>query len=180
MRLLKATGQILSFCLTALLALILVFNLLSIGSRYLTGNTYAKVLGFSTAVVVSGSMEPAISVNDMVVIQEKDNYAEKDVISYVSQSGNLITHRIVDVTDEGFVTRGDANKAIDVEAPVSVDKVVGKVVYVIPQVGLFLEYLKTPLGMLCVTLVGFVLIGLPSVLDRSRKEDEKGGKYTHE
>ena len=180
MRFLKATGRILSFCLTALLALILVFNLLSIGSRYLLGNTYANVFGFSTAVVLSGSMEPAISVNDMVVIREKDNYAEKDVISYVSQSGNLITHRIVDVTDEGYVTRGDANNAIDVESPVSVDKVVGKVVYVIPKVGVFLEYLKTPLGMLCITLIGFVLIGLPSVLNRSHKEDGKGGKYTHE
>jgi len=151
MRFLKATGRILSFCLTALLALILVFNLLSIGSRYLTGNTYANVFGISTAVVISGSMEPAISVNDMVVIQEKDNYTEQDVISYVSQNGNLITHRIVEVTDEGFVTRGDANNTVDIEVPVSMDKVVGKVVCVIPKVGLFMEYLKTPLGMLCDT-----------------------------
>ncbi len=179
MKFLKATWRILSFCLTTLLALVLIFNLLSIGSKYFTGDTYADVFGISTAVVISGSMEPTISVNDMVVIQEKDNYAEKDVISYISKNGNLITHRIVDVTDEGFITRGDANDTIDVEVPISEDKVVGKVVYVIPRVGMFLEHLQSPLGMLCVGLIGFVLIGLPSFLDRGRKE-EKGGKYTHE
>ena len=180
MQILKTVGRIFNYIITALLVLLLLFNLTSILARKITGKSYAQVCGFTTAVVISGSMEPSISINDIVVIQEKKTYVTKDVITFVSERGSLITHHIVEITEEGYMTQGDANNSVDTEAPISKDKVLGKVIFVIPGIGLALEYMKTPLGLLCITLVGFVLLTISSWLGRRPQELQKGGSENHE
>lgn len=173
MQRLKKLGRIFSILLTALLALLLVFNIATIVLRQVRGNRHATVFGVTTAVVISGSMEPNISVNNMVVVAKQKDYAEKDVITYVSQGGSLVTHRIVEVTEDGFVTKGDFNNDVDTEAPISKENVVGKVIFVIPGIGAVQEFLFTPLGMLCITLFGFLLIRL-SFRDPGSKDTKTG------
>ncbi len=91
----------------------------------------AQVLGVSVLRVVTGSMEPSIREGDYILIRKTDTseLKEGDIICFRSEEdeikGMLNTHRILSVTESGFVTKGDANKYPD-ERAVSPEAVVGK------------------------------------------------------
>lgn len=63
--------------------------------------------------VVTGSMEPTIVPKEMIIIQEKDEYNEGDIITYKDNFSNLITHRIVAIDGEKYITKGDGNEEAD-------------------------------------------------------------------
>lgn len=163
----KKFGNILGGLLTAGLAILLVCNLYNIAARFLLGVDHPEIFGWSSAVVISGSMEPAVRLDDMVVIHRQDDYKVRDIITFRS-GGALVTHRIEEVTPEGFITRGDANNAADRE-PVPRENVVGRVVLVIPKVGAVIGMLRTPLGMTVLLFAGLAMIEVP-VLLRERGE----------
>ena len=162
-------GKLAGRILTGILACLLAANLYAIGIRHFTGTPQPAVFGWSWAVVISGSMEPAIRVNDLVVVHEQSRYEVGDIITY--ETGNsVVTHRIIEKDAAHYITQGDANNTHDLN-PVPENRVVGKVVAVIPGLGRFIEYLRTPLGMTCLVLVGFLLIEIPYLLDKRREEE---------
>lgn len=77
--------------------------------------------------VLSGSMEPSIEIGDYVLVKEDDDLVVGDVITY-KVDNNFITHRIVDITSDTIVTKGDNNNTSD--DPILYNQVVGKVIYV--------------------------------------------------
>ncbi|MXR20107.1 signal peptidase I [Halobacterium bonnevillei] len=100
--------------------------------------------------VETGSMEPTMNPGDGFVAVPSalaGGVQEGDVVVFRAeeiQGGGLTTHRVVDVTDRGYVTRGDANPFTDQdggEPPVKDAQVVAKAlqvggtVVVIPNVG---------------------------------------------
>lgn len=133
-----------------------------------------KVLGIASAVVVSGSMEPEISVGDVVIVKEQDDYFVGDVIMfYNAASGDYTTHRIIEKTEGLFRTRGDNNDSADVGF-VSKENIVGKVVLTVPFVGTVIGYVQNPVGLVVIVAVGVAIIFLPDLcLKRSKKGDEK-------
>ena len=61
-------------------------------------------------VVLSGSMEPVIPVGSVVIIdQSKTAVSARDIAAF-SRNGQTVTHRIIKETEDGFITKGDANK----------------------------------------------------------------------
>lgn len=113
-------------------------------------------------VVLSGSMEPAISPGDAVVVQDVDPTSIESgaVITFVRSEGETpITHRVVEVLDRedglAFRTAGDANEGPDPE-PVPAENVTGEVWFVLPYVGHVVLFANTPTGFA-------VLVGLPLV-----------------
>lgn len=169
MRALRWLGRGMQLLLTVALSVLLACNLYLIGAQRLFGVEHPTAFGFTTAVVASGSMSPALEVNDLILIRTQDSYEPGDIITF--QSGNsLVTHRVVKETEAGFVTRGDANNTADLE-PVPLDDVVGKVVWQIPGAGAVLGYLRAPMGLMCLVLLGVLLLsGLPRK-PRAREED---------
>lgn len=100
--------------------------------------------------VQSGSMEPAISVGDLVIVERNyDTLRRGDVVSYRSPDNPkvLITHRIVGIdTVRGLLTlKGDGAPAVD--TPVAMHMVVGKVAYAVPKAGYPFDFLRHPLGL---------------------------------
>ena len=94
-------------------------------------------------VVLSGSMEPAISTGDVVVVYDSDPAMidEGDVITFRQEGDDTpVTHRVVGVVDRpgqevAFRTKGDANEDPD-PSPVPASSVVGRVPMVsLPVVG---------------------------------------------
>jgi len=74
------------------------------------------VLGWSPSAITSGSMEPAIRTGDVVVGNPNvpDDLAPGTVVTFESNTGMLITHRIIGVDADGsYITRGDANDSPD-------------------------------------------------------------------
>ncbi|MFB6362049.1 MAG: signal peptidase I, partial [Halobacteriales archaeon] len=85
--------------------------------------------------VETGSMEPQLQPGDgfiAIPIWAAGPIEEGDVIVFDAQEihdGGLVTHRVVDVTDRGFITKGDANPFTDQdgrEPPVQRPQVVAK------------------------------------------------------
>lgn len=169
---LKSIVKIAQILITVLLAVLLVCNLyLAVMSRAF-GVENPALFGYSTAVVVSGSMEPALSVDDLIVNHAQDAYEAGDIITFKSGS-SLTTHRIAAVTPEGYITRGDANNAADSD-PVSQEAVIGRVIWKIPYVGSVLAFFKTPFGMTTLVFIGFLILELPFFF-KKRREEVRGG-----
>lgn len=88
---------------------------------------YCNYFGYTYFQILTGSMEDYIKIDDIVIVRITNKVKENDVISY--ESGNsVITHRIIEVKDEGYITKGDNNNTFD--DLVKKDQVIGKVVYI--------------------------------------------------
>lgn len=162
----KQFKMILRTLLIIFVSLVVGFNLYTWNAQSLMGNTLPMPFGYGAAVVLTGSMEPTIRVNDVILVAEQPTYAENEIAVY--QSGSiLVVHRILDITDGMVTTKGDANNAPD--APIELSAVKGKVVGVIPGVGGIVKILKTP------TATAIMLVGAVLLLEASfRKEKKKG------
>lgn len=165
-RVLRCVGKLVQGAITILLALLLMCNLYLIGMEHIVGAENPTIFGYSTAVVASGSMEPALSVDDLILNHVQRSYGKGDIITFRSGS-SLTTHRIVAVTKEGYVTQGDANNVADLDV-VSSDVIVGRVVGKIPHIGSVLAFMKTPLGMMVLVFSGILIIELPFFFQRRR------------
>ena len=156
---------ILRTVLLILVAAIIGINIYSINAARLAGNVVPMPFGVGAAVVLSGSMEDELSVGDLVIIVERDSYAEREIV--VFQEGSMaITHRIVSISDEEVITKGDANNTED--DPISLSQIKGEVVFAIPLIGYLINIIKTPIATLIIIGAAFWL------LERSfRKEKEE-------
>ena len=115
--------------------------------------------GIVPYVVLSGSMEPTIETGSICFINKHadiKNIKEKDIIAFKLNNGTLVTHRAVEITDTGIVTKGDNNKNIDGDNVVE-ENFVGKNIFWIPKVGYVVKKLQSPKGVVilitCVVLL---------------------------
>lgn len=166
MPVIRMVGKIISSILTIVLILLLVANIYTIAARHITGEPQPAVFGWSWAVVISGSMEPEINVNDLIIVHEQDDYFIGDIVAYDSGS-SVVTHRIVDETEQGFITKGDFNNAADM-LPVPKPSIIGQVVHIIPGAGWIIDCLRSPLGLTCLVIIGFLLLEIPQLINRHR------------
>ena len=125
--------------------------------------------GYFCAIIGSGSMEPAVFVNDLLLVKSEAYYQEEDIITYVSPQGGLITHRVKDVLDYGYIAQGDANNIPDEE--ISGQRVLGKVVFVIPRAGGVIEGVLSPAGIGLLGCIG-LLLWLIQRIRGDKNEDE--------
>lgn len=87
-------------------------------------------------VIVTGSMEPTLNRGDVVILEsaQLSDIVVGDIIAY-SIGDVTVTHRVIDVLEDGTLkTRGDANAEPDTYT-VSAEQIVGKVKYRIPALG---------------------------------------------
>jgi signal peptidase len=119
----------------ALWALLLSFLALVAIPRFTT---------FDVLVVRGGSMEPAIHLGSVVVV---DRGAREPAVGSISSfrdpDSGMVTHRVVAVAGGRYVTRGDANRAEDATRRPPGD-VYGTVVLVVPAVGFVIHALQLP------------------------------------
>lgn len=101
-------------------------------------------------VVVHGSsMAPHYAENDLVVVRRQATYHVGEVVAYRVPRGQVgqglvVVHRIVAVTAQGWVVRGDNNPAVDPWQPTT-DDVVGAAWWHAPRLGALLVVLHRPL-----------------------------------
>ena len=113
-------------------------------------------------VVLSGSMSPAVNTGDLIFISRTEPNLVKsgDIIAF-SKDGGIVTHRVVDVTENDgnvmFKTKGDANEDPDLMAIAS-PTLVGKYVFGIPFVGRFVTFVRTLPGLIALIIVPGCLV----------------------
>lgn len=137
-------------------------------ARNLVGNTTPMPFGHGCAVILSGSMEPTLKVNDLVVIREEESYAAGDIVVFQS-GGDRIIHRIAAIDGETVLTKGDANPVAD--SPIHISQIKGKLVLRLPGVGVPVRFLKTPAGIISVLALAVALLEWSYRRERQEKED---------
>ena len=154
MKIIKKVLKIIVDVLTFLIFLVLILIIISKVKMMITGKDYFNVFGYSIFSVATGSMEPAINQNDVIIVKRADNYEIDDIITFRSENA-YITHRIISKRDDVIVTKGDANNTKDVA--INGDVIVGKVIKVYRNGGVWQKVFTSPriIIMVFVTLMLF-------------------------
>ena len=172
----KSIRNILRTLLLILCGGILGVNVYLINANNLVGDQLPMPFGYGAAVVLSGSMEPTLSVDDLILVKEQESYSLGDVVVF-QDVGSLVVHRIVHMEDDTIITQGDANNVSD--APIPFSAVKGRVILSIPYAGIIVNFIKTPVGTLCIIAAAIALVEIPRRREK-RKDDEERQKILEE
>ena len=152
-------------------------------------------------VVSSGSMVPQLQVFDVLVVQGTDpmfcdlfdscvgtkfeNVQVGDVIVFNRPSGQdrVIVHRVASIINEDpftIRTKGDANPTSipGTDFPITEEEYIGKVAYVIPQVGYVTRVLTPPINYIIIAIIISVMIG--KQLIKNKKEHALSDSFNFE
>ena len=102
------------------------------------------VLGFTSLIVMSGSMSPTYNKWSALYYDKVnlDEIEKNDVITFNLGTDVNVTRRVYEIVDEGFITKGDANLSPDTEILEFVD-IKGKVLeFKIPFVGYYINFVN--------------------------------------
>lgn len=157
-------GKLLSTAVLILLIIIGMFLVYYvIAARIVIKNPEYKPL-FSLYNIATGSMEPNIKVDDVIVnirVKSPESIKVGDVITFNSTSsiskGLTVTHRVINIikNDDGtyeYVTKGDFNPSAD-SATAKYDDIIGKVAIKLPAVGKIQGFIATKMGWFIVVLL---------------------------
>lgn len=141
------------------------YSCLTIATGSMNGNS----------VMVSGGEPTTVSIGDIIIIKDTGDYEIGDVITFLQEGDSVpTTHRIIGITDTGFITKGDANNAKDT-LPVNSEDVLGEVVGHYPDLGKFMTWVRADgwiyiVCCLAILALGGVAIKLES--NNHKKDDE--------
>lgn len=145
-----------------MLVIMLINNLMS------KSDSIFKVVGFRTYSILSGSMEPEINTGDLAIVRsaKSDDIKVGDIITF-KYDGKVVTHRVVEKNEEGFITKGDNNNASDNEI-VRGEDLIGKVLFHMPLLGYVTVFLSKP-----IVISGLMVLIAISILWDTFKVDKK-------
>ena len=111
---------------------------------------YANICGYTFFEVVTGSMANTINIGDVIIVKINSNYEENDIIVYEKEK-SYITHRIIEIKEDGIVTKGDNNNTED--EIINKEQILGKVIKVIPKVGTIKRIILEPSIIVSIILI---------------------------
>ncbi len=131
----------------AAIAILLIVSVLPI-----TGN-------IKFMIVQSGSMEPEIKTGSIVMVKPASEYKVGDIITFgaYSKTKAPTTHRIYEIKDNTYITKGDANNAPDSKI-VSQKEIIGKVIIDVPYLGYAVHAVRQPVGFVAVLIIPALII----------------------
>ena len=130
-------------------------------------------------VVASGSMIPVLQVYDVIIIQGHVPFEEIEIGNIIvfnrpSDHDRVIVHRVISITDDNpktIRTQGDANNASipGTDFPITEEEYIGKVEYILPQVGYVTQLLKPPTNYIIIVIVVGVMI-IKQMMQKKKKD----------
>lgn len=176
-KLLTVIGTVL--CL--ILLPVLIINCILIVKSYISQEV-PDVGGYLPLIVLTDSMYPVIESGDLIICHtaEPEEIQVGDVIAFFDPAGNgstIVTHRVTEVTEDGWRTKGDNNNAEDrltVRHHDLVARYNGTRIAGAGNVALFMQ--TTPGLVVCVVLPLLVLVGYDAI--RRRRYEEASKKDT--
>ena len=166
--------------LCVILIPILIINCILIVKSY-TSEDVPSVGGYLPLIVLTDSMYPLIESGDLIICHtaEAEEIQVGDVIAFFDPAGNgssIVTHRVLEVTEEGWRTKGDNNNTEDrliVRPEKLVARYDGTRIAGAGNVALFMQ--TTPGLVCCVVLPLVVLVGYDAIrrriYEKSNKQD---------
>ena len=173
-RLLTVIGTVLCVVLVP----ILIVNCILIVKSY-TSKEVPDVGGYLPLIVLTDSMYPVIESGDLIICHtaEPEEIQVGDVIAFFDPAGNgssIVTHRVTEVTEEGWRTKGDNNNAEDrltVRQEDLVARYDGTRIAGAGNVALFMQ--TTPGLILCVVVPLLLLVGYDALRRRLHEKASK-------
>lgn len=174
----KKISTIILWVLFALVFLLLAWLAVD---KFILKSAVPSVFGYSTLTIATGSMngksvmvegqDPVeVDIGDLIVIKDFDTYKIGDVITFLNKGDTVpTTHRIIGITEDGFITKGDANNVKDT-VPVKRECVIGKVVAHYSKLGKAGEWVKQEGWIYIVAALAILAIG--SWIARTADEEE--------
>ena len=168
-----ATRNILRRVALVLLAAALGFGAYLMSANGLARNQLPMPFGVGLATVESNSMVPSFARGDLLVVGAltDGDPTVGQVVVYQDPTIGLVVHRVVAVDGELVTTQGDANNTADV--PFDRSLIVGRVLAVVPLVGVAVGALKTPIGVIAVLIAALLVVELPFRRHRDEEEEER-------
>jgi signal peptidase len=137
-------------------AIVFIFVIALLGLRF-----GPMPFGYQPIWCMSNSMAPTFHEGALCYIDtnyDANTVEVGDIIAYKLSNGSMVTHRVHAITEEGIVTKGDANKSEDF-APISRDQIIGENAYQIESVGnLFKDFPNRLLISLVVFAISVMLM----------------------
>ena len=136
-------------------------------------------------VVSSGSMVPVLQVFDVLVVQGNDPFESVevgDIVVFNRPAGQdrVIVHRVAAIIDDNPLsirTKGDANPASipGTDFPITEEEYIGKVAYVIPQIGYVTRILTPPINYIIIGII--IVVMVVKQISKGRKEHELSDSF---
>lgn len=163
----KKVFKIISWVLSAILIVLAVF-ILVFGTISIKNNKPMKIFGYSYAVVATESMTGTINKGDIVVISDfpYEDIKKDDIICFYNPNinGMTVTHRVTEVTEEGFKTKGDYNPSSD-SWTITEDEFIGKIVNYGPCLGIGKLIMNGRVFLFIVLIAIFGYIGISETIN---------------
>lgn len=136
------TLQIVVRCIIAvLLCAVLYTAVFFVAVKIQNPNAVPMPFGVGASLVLSGSMEPEISTDDLVFVKRADELHVGDVVLY-NTGGSNVLHRITKIDGDIITTQGDANNTED--KPISASVVLGVYIGKVPSGGKIIRFVTNP------------------------------------
>lgn len=143
---------------------VMVFTIISVRT---VDQNRATLFGYKPFVVLSNSMQDTFCAGDIAVVKETDisTLEAGDIITFYSidpsSYGEVITHKIREVTEyqgeTAYITYGTTTDSDDMY-PALRSQVIGEYQFRLPKVGYFFNFLRTPMGYVCLILIPFLVL----------------------
>ena len=164
--------QVMKWIVNILTVILLVILILVVYGKCMvmfTGKDYPNYFGYTIFEVASGSMEPTLYTNDVILIRLKRDKLKKDDIIAFNGENAIITHRILFIDGDTLTVKGDNNNTIDM--PIKRKDVIGKVIKVFPKFGIWKKVITEP-KILVFIFVTLLLFDFALSYDGSNKKDK--------
>jgi len=171
--------KIISNCLISVIIIVLLILLfISFSSR---NDGLSNIGNYSLLDVNGSSMKPKLRNGDLIAVNRKikDQYEVGDIISFAKETDEgvmIITHKVIDVKDDGYVTKGINNPNQD-DSIVMHSEIIGEYKgFRIPLIGYMVRVSRTQVGYLLLVVMPLGLIFMFSVYELLKEISKKKGE----
>ena len=155
---------------------IIIYDMFLIAQTIINPNKTPDFFGYKTFYIVTGSMEPTIKINDIVIVkvEDKKNIQKNDIITFKLEN-EIVTHRVIDITYNNgtliYTTKGDKNDVTDIEK-VEFEQIEGKYVTKVSKIGKMLNILKNKyiFGLILILLIICYIIQRKILLKKKERK----------
>ena len=180
LKVLKIIGKIFKWIIISILLIICFFSISMIISNLTSKEKLPTTFGFALLKIETGSMTPTLNPNDVIIIKKCDieDYEENQIVAFWMNPNDSVptVHRIISINGDEVITKGDyINNSED---PLKeLDDLIGKKVIVLPKLGYVIDFIRTPIGVLSILLVVFIVTFAPgiirSLINKEEQEENK-------
>ena len=174
--------NLLIYALYIVIIPIIIYDMFLIIQTLIKPGVTPDFFGYKTFSIISGSMEPKININDIVIVKNVDKNQIKinDIITFKIED-ETITHRVINIKQIDnkliYTTKGDSNEVTDIEK-IEYNQIEGKYVGKIPKIGKLLSILKNKyiFGLILIFLIIFYMLQRKNIQKKITRK-EKRQKY---